>query len=326
MLEKIPVVSLDIKNEETVELLGRAFHDIGFAFVKVPEEMPTGLSTKNLLPWVYEKFERVFNLPEEVKAKYKKPHIHYQRGWTPPFKEKAIGEDRYDSKENWFIGPEKISDETLTARYPDLYAPNVWPEEVPTFPLAMLTLYQDLYNIGRDALRLVARYLERGGDDFFEDMLRDAPTVMRAIYYPPVTSAEVGRVVWGGKHTDINLITVLPPGSAPGLWVRRRDGEWIPGVAPDGCVLVQVADMLQYLTRGYFLSAVHEVRAPESPTDEGRYSAALFVHARSDVLLEPDMQEVHFTPGRVRVPYPPITAGELLRKRLREIGLAAEEK
>src|SRR3989344_8549140 len=108
MLAQIPVVHLDVKKDENVELLGQAFHDIGFAFVKVPEEVPTGLSTARLLPWVYEKFEKVFNLPEEVKAKYKKPQIHYQRGWTPPFKEKAIGEDRYDAKENWFIGPEKI--------------------------------------------------------------------------------------------------------------------------------------------------------------------------------------------------------------------------
>ena len=318
MLAQIPVVHLDVKKDENVELLGQAFHDIGFAFVKVPEEVPTGLSTARLLPWVYEKFEKVFNLPEEVKAKYKKPQIHYQRGWTPPFKEKAIGEDRYDAKENWFIGPEKILDETLIERYPDLYAPNVWPDEAPMFHIAMLVLYQDLYDIGRDALRLVSYYLERG-DNFFEDMLRDAPTVMRANYYPPIAPRDVGKVVWGGKHTDINLITVLPP-SKPGLWIRRRDGEWIPGVAPEGCVIVQVADMLQYLTGGYFLSAMHEVRAPQESTDDGRCSAALFMHARSEVLLKP----MNFV-AQIE-PYPPITAGELLRKRLREISLAAEGK
>lgn len=318
MLKEIPVVDLEANKGSNADLLASAFHDIGFVFVKVPEKMPTALSVNSFLPWIYEKFERVFSLPEEVKAKYAKPHIHYQRGWTPPRKERAVEEIAYDAKENWFVGPEKIYDKTLIERYPDLYAPNVWPDEVPMFHLAMLTLYQDLYDVGKKVLRLVSYYLERG-DDFFEERLRDAPTVMRAIRYPPVAEKDVGKIVWGGRHTDINLVTVLPPSTTPGLWIRRRDGEWIQGIAPAGCVIVQVADMLQYLIGGYFLSATHEVRAPQEPDEDGRYSAALFIHARSDVLLKPPSESQKDL-------YPPITAGELLRKRLREIGLAGEEK
>lgn len=44
--------------------------------------------------------------------------------------------------------------------------------------------------------------------------------------------------------------------------------------------------------------------------------SVLFIHARSDVLLEPDAT------GHDRAAYPPITAGELLLKRLKAIGLA----
>ena len=139
---------------------------------------------------------------------------------------------------------------------------------------------------------------------------------MRAIHYPPVTPDMVGNVVWGCMHTDINLVTVLPPSTRSGLRIRRRDGQWIPGAAPADCVIVQVADMLDYLTGGELMSAAHEVKAPDQPTTEGRISAAHFMHARSDVKLEPKVQ------GPDAAAYPPITAGELLLKRLRAIGLA----
>jgi isopenicillin N synthase-like dioxygenase len=81
-------------------------------------------------------------------------------------------------------------------------------------------------------------------------------------------------------------------------------------------VIVQVADMLDYLTGGELMSAAHEVKAPERPTLEGRISAAHFMHARSDVKLEPKVA------GPDAAAYPPITAGDLLYKRLKAIGLA----
>ena len=59
------------------------------------------------------------------------------------------------------------------------------------------------------------------------------------------------------------------------------------------------------------MSAAHEVKAPEQPTAEGRISAAHFMHARSDVKLEPLVE------GPDAAAYPPTTAGELLLKRLR---------
>jgi isopenicillin N synthase-like dioxygenase len=74
--------------------------------------------------------------------------------------------------------------------------------------------------------------------------------------------------------------------------------------------------MLDYLTGGELMSAAHEVKAPERPTLEGRISAAHFMHARSDVKLEPKVD------GPDAAAYPPIAAGDLLYKRLKAIGLA----
>jgi isopenicillin N synthase-like dioxygenase len=315
MLQSIPVVSGNERSPEFVQTVGHAFRDIGFVFLREPE-----ITAK--LPRIYAEFRKTFDLPYWIKAQYAHPKIFYQRGWTPPFTEEAIacrapgtGKKKADAKENWFMGPILAADHPLKKQYPGLYADNVWPDETPGLSAAMGELYSDLDRAGRKILSAVERYLNFP-EGYFGDVLRDAPSVMRAIYYPPVTQDMVGNIVWGCMHTDINLVTVLPPSTRSGLRIRRRDGQWIPGAAPADCVIVQVADMLDYLTGGELMSAAHEVKAPEQPTAEGRISAAHFMHARSDVKLKPKVD------GPDAAAYPPITAGELLVRRLRAIGLA----
>lgn len=317
MQKTIPVLeSTDISNAKTVTTLGEGFRNIGFAFVRTP-------NVAEMLPEIWPVFRKTFDLSDDIKRRYARPDIFYQRGWTPPFTELAIacrrlGKDEAglpDAKENWFMGPEMDPAGDLARRFPQHYPQNVWPAEVPTLKPAMERLYGSLLDVGAQILRMVEQYLGKP-DGYFAEIIRNAPTVMRAINYPPVKMEDVGRIIWACQHTDINLITVLPASTRKGLWIRRRDGEWIPGTAPEGCTIVQVADMLDYLTGGQFMSAAHEVRTPEHPTSEGRLSAALFIHARSDVLLEPDVS------GPDAKLYPPIMAGDLLYQRLRAIGLA----
>ncbi len=310
MLDRIPVVdfeSLRYWDGDAISTVGQAFHDIGFVFVRIPE-------VAKLLPEIFSEFKKVFALPQEVKQKYAHPEMFYQRGWTPSFTEIAIacrGKGLPDAKENWFIGPRLDSiAEDVARRFPEHYIDNIWPEEVPGFKPAIERLYNALYFCGKEVLKAVAQYIGKD-ENYFDDLTNSSPTVLRAIHYPPVKAEEVGKIIWACRHTDINLATVLPASTKPGLWIRRRDGQWLPGNAPEGCVIVQAADMLEYLTAKQFISAWHEVRSPDHPTQEGRLSAALFIHARSDAV---------FDSGHPK--FPPIIAGELLLKRLKEIGLA----
>lgn len=323
MLKKIPVVDLDDFRSDNPDIkirlintIGQAFKDIGFVFIKAPR-------ITEILPSVYSKFQKLVDLTEEVKSKYKHPEIAHQRGWTPPFTEEAIackklgdgGQPLPDAKENWSIGPELDPNHYFVKKFPKIYPPNIWPKEVPGLKPTMLRLYNMLFDCGKEVLRAVGCYLEKP-DGYFDEMTKDSPTAMRAIHYPPIRPEQVGKIIWACKHTDINLITLLPASTKSGLWIRRRDGKWIPGNSPKGCVIAQVADMLDYLTGGELISTAHEVRAPNRPTRKGRLSAALFIHAHSDFLFNPLVgeSEKHI--------YPPITAGELLMKRLKAIGLA----
>jgi isopenicillin N synthase-like dioxygenase len=320
-LNHIPVVDLaDFQSkdrslrQETTETTVKGLHDIGFLFVKTPQ-----IAEK--LPRIYPVFRKLFTLPEDTLLVYERKDIHHQRGYTPSYAEIGIfcqksgegGAPEPDSKKNWFIGPEHddIGDKGLINRFPELYAQNIWPEEVPELKEASMELYHDLFAVGKKVLNALEKPLGYE-DGFFEDVVKDSPTSLRPLYYPPVEGG-----VGACDHTDINYVTVLPAPTREGLWVKTREGKWIKGMAPEGCSLVQVGDMLQYTTGGEFHSAIHKV---DPAKGEGRYSTALFGHARSTVDLKPaDQWEAD--PQK----YPSLTAGAFLYRRLEEIGLAKKE-
>lgn len=68
--------------------LGRAFNDSGFVTIT-----NHGLS-QELIDKLYQNIQGVFRLPADQKAKYEKPELAGQRGYTSPGKETAKGAKR----------------------------------------------------------------------------------------------------------------------------------------------------------------------------------------------------------------------------------------
>jgi isopenicillin N synthase-like dioxygenase len=105
------------------------------------------------------------------------------------------------------------------------------------------------------------------------------------------------------------------------LEVLSREGNWVPVTALPNQVVVNVGDMLQRLTNNRLKSTTHRVvNPPRALWGTSRYSIPFFLHPRSAMPLD-------CLPGCVDeahpLAYPPITAGEYLDERLREIGLKA---
>lgn len=316
------------RREAFIDTLGRSLHETGFLFVK------TDGVNQDYLDKTYDTFGKVFALSEEEKQQYTHPELFYQRGWTPPFQEVGIqcrtsgpnGAAQPDAKENWFLGPNldnaRLREFSQADGYREIYAENVWPEEVPEFAEAAMDMRERLVKFGGYVLSAVGEYLEYP-EGYFEEMVKDSPTVLRPLHYPVLSEEDRENSVWGCDHTDINLVTALPPSRGSGLQVKTREGLWVPGKAPEGHAIFQVGDMLQYMTNGHLMSAEHKVVAPNGPItpDErglGRLSAALFIHARSDVMLTSDERFVE----NGKEPNPPITAHKHLLDRLDEINLA----
>ena len=131
-------------------------------------------------------------------------------------------------------------------------------------------------------------------------------TLMRILHYPPLLGNETSGAVRAAAHEDINLITVLVAASEPGLQVKDRHGIYHDVPVDPGMLAINIGDMLQEATNGYYKSTTHQVVNPvdNEAKYKSRYSIPLFLHARPDVRLSSRY-----------------TAGEFLEQRLAELGI-----
>lgn len=127
-------------------------------------------------------------------------------------------------------------------------------------------------------------------------------TLLRILHYPPLgAGAPPAGAVRAAAHEDINLLTVLPAATAPGLEVLRRDGTWEAVRSDPAALIVNVGDSLQLATQGFLRSTSHRVVNPTGDAAlQSRYSTPLFLHAADDVRLSPDWTAFGFLQERIR--------------------------
>lgn len=130
-------------------------------------------------------------------------------------------------------------------------------------------------------------------------------TLLRVLHYPPMTGAEEPGSLRAAAHEDINLLTILPAANEPGLQVKTKQGDWMNVPCNFGNLIVNIGDMLQEASRGYFPSTSHRVVNPSGEEkNRSRISLPLFLHPRADVVLSERY-----------------TADSYLNERLRELGI-----
>jgi isopenicillin N synthase-like dioxygenase len=296
-----------------VQKLGEAYNNIGFVAIK-----NHGLG-KELQDKLYAVIKKFFSLADDVKAKYEKPEIGFQRGYTGKGKEHAKGRNTGDLKEFYHVGQEldtiPDSDETKK-EYPD----NIWPSEVPEFKDIANEAYRTLEAAGKNMLKAIALYLELD-ENYFEDKVAYGNSILRQIHYFPIENPDAvpADAVRAAEHGDINLITLLMGASADGLQVLRKDGKWIPITALPDQLVVNVGDMLERLTNKKLKSTIHRVvNPPREMMHTSRYSIPFFMHPRSEM-------DLTCLGSCVDADHPKqfedATAGEFLEERLRELGL-----
>ncbi len=296
-----------VKKANFVKQLGEAYENIGFVAVK-----NHGLS-RELEENLYSSVKKFFSLPEEIKLKYEVEGLAGQRGYTSFGKEHAKGRTEGDLKEFWHFGQQVEGDDPIRSEYPE----NVFVAEVPEFNKYGIDAYKQLENTGKEMLRAIALYL--GLDEYyFDDKIHNGNSILRPIHYGPI-QGEPKNAVRAGEHEDINLITLLMGASADGLEILNKQGEWVAVTALPEQIVVNVGDMLQRLTNNRLKSTTHRVvNPPRELWNTSRYSIPFFLHPRSEMRL--DCLASCITSANP-VQYAPISAGEYLDERLREIGL-----
>jgi isopenicillin N synthase-like dioxygenase len=111
-------------------------------------------------------------------------------------------------------------------------------------------------------------------------------TLLRVLHYPPLRGDEPEGAVRAAAHGDINLLTVLPAATEPGLQVLGKDQAWHDVPCDFGLLIVNIGDMLEEASGGYYPSTVHRVLNPVGDARfKPRISLPLFLHPRRDVVL-----------------------------------------
>lgn len=295
------------KRNKFVQELGQAYETVGFVAVKnhgIPDEIVSNL---------YKLSQSFFALTEAQKRSYEIEGGAGQRGYTSFGKEQAKGFDAPDLKEFFQYGQTVEDGDAIKNEYPD----NVLVKDVKGFDETFYKAYRHFEKSGGHLLTAIAIYL--GLDEtYFEDHIKNGNSILRAIHYPPITQ-EPKSAVRAEQHEDINLITLLVGASADGLQVLNKNNEWISVTALPEQIVVNVGDMLQRLTNNKLRSTTHRVvNPPKELWGTSRYSIPFFLHPRSDMKLN-CLESCVSKENPIN--YPPITAGEYLNERLREIGL-----
>lgn len=314
MHRAIPLVDLKKFNsgsvtdkKQFVDELGHAFQEFGFVGV-----IHHGIS-KELVDRFYALSKDFFSLPAEVKSKYEIQGLAGQRGYTSFGKEHAKHSNVGDLKEFYQLGQEAHLGHPLKSDYPD----NVHVEEVPEFTKTGIELYKAFEASGAKLLQAIALYLGLS-EHYFDDKIEMGNSILRAIHYPPITS-EPSSAIRAEQHEDINLITLLVGASAGGLQILDMKNQWLDIVPGEEEIVVNVGDMLQRLTNNYLKSTTHRVvNPPREEWHRPRLSIPFFLHPKGNMDLT--CLESTVTEDRPAA-YDPITAGEYLNERLREIGL-----
>jgi isopenicillin N synthase-like dioxygenase len=184
------------------------------------------------------------------------------------------------------------------------------PREVGGFDAVFVELFQALDGVVDTLLQAIGLHLGWGAAAL-PACVRDGNSVLRIIHYPPLPESVPPGAVRAAQHEDINLLTVLPVSTQPGLELLTRDGRWMPVDPPAGVMVCDTGDMLARMSGGRLPAVTHRVVNPTQGADRSRYSLPFFCHPRPDVVLAPPGQSGE------------LTAGAFLRERLRATGVAS---
>ena len=283
-------------------------------FVYVAHDLAAGVIDE-----AYANLEAFFELPQDRKDRYIVAGAHGQTGYTPMMTETAAVSDVPDLKEmlNW--GAPAPAGHPLRQRYPHRYGPPTLPEDdLPGVTELLLGFHDGVIDVQRRVLKVIAVGLG-AHEEFFDSMLEHGATLTRALHYPAMDTAPDEGFMWAAEHGDINLITMLPRATAPGLQVRTEAG-WVDAVPPEGSAIINTGMMLEHLSNGVIGAGIHRVAAEPGQTGD-RYSVVQFAHPTPWTILAP-LPTCVTEDNPLR--FPTIASADALDKVIWEINLVEE--
>ena len=223
-----------------------------------------------------------FDLPLAIKVSDQISPDNY-RGYIPTgffSANTGDGADK-DNYEGYKLHFDVAADDPIRTEC-DLYRPNKWPAEPSGMRRAVLHYWQECDRVAHILLAALAEILGTPKQQFLR--LFEMPlTNMTLLHYPPQDPNATGFGIH--PHKDTDALTILAPDPVGGLLVKCRDADtWIEAKPPSGALIVNLGDLLELWSGGYFISTPHKV---VNNSGAERYSFPYFAVPRFDTIVQP---------------------------------------
>jgi isopenicillin N synthase-like dioxygenase len=203
------------------------------------------------------------------------------RGWFPVGAELTSGQA--DVKEGIYFGDDNAPDDPRVLAHIPMHGRNLYPS-LPGFDAAVQSHLLEFTALGHRLMALVALALGENESSLRASLMADPTILFRIFHYPALANPAGDHSQWSvGAHTDYGLLTILAQDDVGGLKVEYR-GQWIDVPHIPGTFVCNGGDMLESLSGGRYVSALHRV---ENASQRSRYSMPFFFDPSFDAVLTP---------------------------------------
>lgn len=190
-----------------------------------------------------------------------------------------------------------------------IFPSGVFPSELSALSL---NYYQQAFGLAKNLLQWIQEFtpehIRAAYSEPLPSMIEGAEGLLRVLRYTPVATDQ--DYVRAAAHEDINLITILPAATAPGLQVKNAAGEWYDVPVEPNSLVINIGDMLQEASQFFYPSTTHRVvKFKDQDAQQERISMPFFLQPRGDVVLSSRY-----------------TAGEYHAERMRELKVIQDGK
>ncbi|ODO11572.1 hypothetical protein I350_00353 [Cryptococcus amylolentus CBS 6273] len=241
----------------TAKAIHEACRDIGFFYIRVPDDFLSDHEMKEVLELGREFFHR----PEEEKMRIRLEESDNVRGYQKLHQNVTQGKaDHHEGLDLYAPSPYPATSSNNGLALRPLEGPNQWPTNPPSFKPRMEEWINKMKVLGLAVMHAMADGLDMDEAEWKElkGCVDDSFWVMRVIGYPPLPEGMDG--ISCGEHKDYGCLTLLHADPIPdSLQVLSKSGEWLSANPLPGCLVVNIGEMWQIWTGGLYPATLHRV-------------------------------------------------------------------
>lgn len=253
------IAKIDYNDKQAPEKFITSLKESGFAIL-----------TNHPLDWqmiqnIYQEWLNFFQSDDKYQYQVKPE----QKGglFTTERSETAKGETEKDQKEFFHIFKSGVYPENISNQA------QVYYDQVEQLAYTLLSWLDH-----HSPQEIQKRYTES-----LTSMVQGSSHLLRILRYTPLETSE--SYIRAAAHEDINLITLLPSATASGLQVKDYEGNWLNVPVEPNSLVINIGDMLQEASGGYFPSTTHRVVKHADEQQLERISMPFFMQPRPEVIL-----------------------------------------